>query len=213
LVNASFRASNSGVRVTLSLSGWESFYVITGSSAAALTGLMFVVIALAADRLQHAPHDGLSAFSTPTVAHFCIVLLVASLMTMPLRHVITLGVCLGGGAAVGLTSTFRAGMRMRKLETYEAVVVDWAFNVVLPFLAYLVLLGSAILLGTAQDRALFAVAGVVLVLLFLGIRNAWDVAIFLVTTTLADGDTKRGDTKQGDAAAQPTTSGQRPPAS
>ena len=28
---------------------WESFYVIVGSSAAALTGLQFVVVALSAD--------------------------------------------------------------------------------------------------------------------------------------------------------------------
>ena len=28
------------------IAGWDSFYVIIGSSAAALTGLMFVVIAL-----------------------------------------------------------------------------------------------------------------------------------------------------------------------
>jgi hypothetical protein len=31
------------------LADWESFYVIVGSSAGALTGLMFVVITLVAD--------------------------------------------------------------------------------------------------------------------------------------------------------------------
>ena len=30
------------------IDGWENFYVIVGSSAAALTGLMFVVITLTA---------------------------------------------------------------------------------------------------------------------------------------------------------------------
>jgi len=34
------------------LAHWESFYVIVGSSAAALTGLMFVVITLIADSKQ-----------------------------------------------------------------------------------------------------------------------------------------------------------------
>lgn len=32
---------------------WENFYVITGSSAAGLTGLTFVVIALAAHVYRH----------------------------------------------------------------------------------------------------------------------------------------------------------------
>src|SRR4051794_19391464 len=99
---------------------------------------MFVVIALAADRLQHAPRDGLGAFSTPTVMHFGIVLLLASVMTMPLRHVVSLSVCIAGCAVIGLTSTFRAGMRMRKLKSYAAVAEDWIFNVILPFAAYVV---------------------------------------------------------------------------
>ena len=55
---------------------WETFYVIVGSSAAALTGLMFVVIALVADfrgsQLQ------LEAFGTPTVVHFDTGILVAA---------------------------------------------------------------------------------------------------------------------------------------
>ncbi len=34
---------------TLPLRAWETFYVIVGSSAAALTGLQFVVIALIAE--------------------------------------------------------------------------------------------------------------------------------------------------------------------
>ena len=56
------------------LSAWESFYVIVGSSGAALTGLQFVVIALVHD--LHAPtsSDTIDAFATPTVVHFSLVL-------------------------------------------------------------------------------------------------------------------------------------------
>src|SRR5689334_16545216 len=60
------------------LAGWDSFYVIIGSSAAALTGLMFVVIAVSG---EVAPAQdtvaGIRAFSTPTVVHFGAVLLLA----------------------------------------------------------------------------------------------------------------------------------------
>lgn len=170
------------VTVPLSLHEWESFYVITGSSGAALTGLMFVVVALAADRMGKTPPDGLGAFSTPTVAHFAVVLLLASVMTMPLHRVISLSICLGACAVVGLVSTVRAGMRMRRLETYAAVAEDWIWNVILPSAAYVVLLCCALLLGQAQESVLFVVAAIVLALLFIGIHNAWDVAVFLVTT-------------------------------
>ena len=46
------------------LEGWENFYVITGSSAAGLIGLTFVVIALAADSRRD-NHRGLRVYVTP----------------------------------------------------------------------------------------------------------------------------------------------------
>src|SRR5207247_2000311 len=49
------------------LAGWDSFYVIIGSSAAALTGLMFVVIALTG--AVSATVDAVRAFRPPTVAY------------------------------------------------------------------------------------------------------------------------------------------------
>ena len=165
----------------LSLSEWESFYVITGSSAAALTGLMFVVVALAAERIQRQQSDGVGAFSTPTVAHFSLVLLIASLMSVPGQSVLSLSICIGGCAVAGLTSSGRAGLRMRRLEAYSPETEDWAFHVILPFVAYAVLLVSAFLIGAAQELALILVATAVLALIFIGIHNAWDVAVFLVT--------------------------------
>src|SRR5882724_2558635 len=58
------------------LAEWENFYVIVGSSAAALTGLMFVVIALIADSAPAAATPrSIAAYTTPTIVHFCAALL------------------------------------------------------------------------------------------------------------------------------------------
>ena len=67
------------------LAGWDTFYVIIGSSAAALTGLMFVVIALSGETGLAAPDaiTTIRAFSTPTLVHFGAVLLLAALLTTP----------------------------------------------------------------------------------------------------------------------------------
>ena len=69
------------------VAGWDTFYVIIGSSAAALTGLMFVVITLTAEtRLGTGDTaSGLDAFASPTVVHFCVVLLLAAVLTSPLH--------------------------------------------------------------------------------------------------------------------------------
>src|SRR4051812_50170669 len=82
--------------------GWDTFYVIIGSSAAALTGLMFVVISLTADVRFTAidRNNGLDAYATPTVMHFCLVLLLAAVLTSPKHTPITVGAGIGGGAAL-----------------------------------------------------------------------------------------------------------------
>ena len=62
------------------IASWESFYVIIGTAAATLTGLMFVVVTLITGIRSRAssPGDGIAAFSTPSVVHFGTALLVAT---------------------------------------------------------------------------------------------------------------------------------------
>ena len=50
------------------LSGWENFYVIVGSAAAALIGLQFVAMAIAANvRTRSASSETVDAFGTPNI--------------------------------------------------------------------------------------------------------------------------------------------------
>src|SRR3977135_1657151 len=79
---------------------WESFYVIIGSSAAALTGLQFVVIVLGAEaRWVRGPELG--AFGTPTIVHFCAVLLIAAILSVPWHAIGSAGVALGACGVAG----------------------------------------------------------------------------------------------------------------
>jgi hypothetical protein len=59
------------------LTDWLNFYVIVGSSAGALTGLQFVVIALISETQSTASMLEVRAFGTPTVVHFCAALFVS----------------------------------------------------------------------------------------------------------------------------------------
>ena len=68
----------------LPLAEWESFYVIIGTSAAALTGLTFVVIAVVADAGPRATTPlGIATFITPTIVHFCGALVISSILSAP----------------------------------------------------------------------------------------------------------------------------------
>jgi hypothetical protein len=58
-------------------------------------------------------------------------------------------------------------------------VEDWLSHFVLPLIAYAAILAAAVWLPSGTVPALFAVAGAMLVLLFVGIHNAWDTATYV----------------------------------
>ena len=93
------------------LTDWESFYVIVGSSAGALTGLQFVVIALIAESERRASSREIAAFGSPTVLHFCAALFVSATLSAPWRSVrgagITLIACGLAGAIYSIRVRFR----------------------------------------------------------------------------------------------------------
>ena len=181
------------------LTAWSNFYIMTGSSAASLTGLMFVVITLVTgERLRKSP-DGLSTFSTPTVLHFGAALLVSATLAAPWRSLVPPSVLLGFAGLFGIVYVLRIMYRTRRLRSYVADWEDWIFYSILPFVAYVAIFAGAIALTIAPERALFAIGGGVIVLIFDGIHNAWDIVTFIATgqaddlpdEPLNDGDGKR----------------------
>src|SRR3989441_9119671 len=115
------------------LAGWDSFYVIIGSSAAALTGLMFVVIALTGEVLATPAAIGtISAFSTPTVVHFRSGLLLATLLTTPGHTLLTLSGSTGICGIAGLRFTRWVVVQMRRQTEYTPIAEDWMWHVRMP---------------------------------------------------------------------------------
>jgi hypothetical protein len=158
---------------------WETFYVIVGSSGAALTGLQFVVIALIAESRAVASARQIDAFGTPTIVHFCAVLLLSAILSAPWQGISTVSLALGalglGGVIYGVIVVLRA----RSQTGYRPVFEDWLWHAVLPLIAYALLLTSAMLLRSSPHRVLFVVAAMALLLLFIGIHNAWDTVTFI----------------------------------
>lgn len=167
--------------VPAALAAWSNFYVIAGSSAAALTGLIFVVITLVRGEEYASParHDGIATFSTPTVMHFCTALLVSAILCVPWPSLVYVSLIVAIVGCYGVIYILRVAFRTRGLKEYTADVEDWIWYSILPFIAYATLAAGAIALHRAPRDALFAVAGGVLLLIFIGIRNAWDVVTFL----------------------------------
>jgi hypothetical protein len=173
------------------LSAWSNFYVITGSSAAALTGLMFVVITLVAGDRSRAWGEGISTFSSPTVVHFCVALLVSAILTAPWHSLGQVGVMLGltglYGVAYTLLIVYRLTYRIRR-EAYRPQVEDWLSYAIVPLVGYVAIAGAAIGLPAVPAAASFALAGATVLLIFVGIRNAWDVVTFIAIGPIPEPD-------------------------
>jgi hypothetical protein len=159
------------------LSAWESFYVIVGSSGAALTGLMFVVIALVAETPRSTSE--IDTFGTPTIVHFCAALLVAAIISAPWRSLANVAMTIGALGVCGIVYTTIVIRRARRQTGYKPVFEDWLWHGVLPFIAYATFLSAAIALPRAPESSLFAIGAVTLLLLFIGIHNAWDTVTFI----------------------------------
>lgn len=162
-------------------SDWENFYVIVGSSAGALIGLQFVVITLIADLpVSYGSAQAGSAFATPTIVHFCAVLLLAAMLSAPWREIVAPTILLGLMALGGLIYTALVTRLMWSQTAYRPEFEDWMFHAVLPLLAYAILGVSAYASHVYLHEALFGIALTALLLLFVGIHNAWDAVTYHV---------------------------------
>jgi hypothetical protein len=161
------------------IAAWESFYVIVGSSGAALTGLQFVVIALVADSSMRTGSTELAAFGTPTIVHFCAALLVAATLSAPWHSLGSAALALGVFGVVGIAYTAIVIRRASRTTVYHPVFEDWLWHAVLPLASYLTILGAATALRGRAHEALFGVAAASVLLLFIGIHNAWDTVTYI----------------------------------
>lgn len=163
------------------LAAWQNFYVMMGSSAGALIGLQFVVLSLIVNRpaTRVDPQTG-RTFSTPTIIHFSTVLTLAAVLTSPWEAIVAPAFAYGAVGLAGVAYTVMVGWRIRRQTAYKPEFEDWLFHVLLPFVAYGTLLASAFAARTRIYEALFGVGAAVLLLLLVGIHNAWDAVVYHV---------------------------------
>jgi len=167
--------------MTSPFSAWENFYVIVGSAGAALTGLQFVVIALVTELQRKRTTDQINAFATPSIVHFCAVLLLSSILSAPWHTLSSAAIATGICGAAGVAYTALVVHRVSHQTGYTLVFEDWLFHTGLPFLAYLTVLAASLTLVSHTVDAEFGLAAASLLLLFIGIHNAWDTVTYIAT--------------------------------
>lgn len=161
------------------LNAWDNFYVIIGSSAGALIGLQFVVIALVAEAEIAGSMLEIRAFGTPTIVHFCVVLLIAGIVNAPWHGLTSAAVCLGLCGGAGAVYILLVIRHARRQTGYSPDAEDWFWYAAAPLASYTALVVGAFFLACRPVCSLFVVGGTALALLFIGIHNAWDTVTFV----------------------------------
>jgi hypothetical protein len=163
------------------LATWQNFYVLVGSAAATLTGLMFVVVTLTARaRVQaSSPSVAVAAFSSPNVVHFCIALLVAAILSAPWQVLWNAGLLLGLSGLGGMIYIVIVVRRVRRQTDYQPVLEDWLWHTVFPLVSYTAFVVAAMVLPGNPAPALFVIGAATVLLLFIGIHNAWDTVTYV----------------------------------
>ncbi len=163
------------------LASWQNFFIIIGAASATLTGLMFVVTTLMAGLESQVStlNAGTSAFTTPTIVHFCAVLLMAGILSAPWPAFLEISLVLGLSGLAGVVYLIVVMRRMRFMPDYATPLKDWIWYMALPLLAYLVFIAAAIALPANPSLVLYFISAGMAGLLFISIHNAWDLVTYL----------------------------------
>jgi hypothetical protein len=126
--------------------------------------------------------DTISAFGTPTVVHFCASLLVAAILSMPWSILRPAGMAIAACGVLGIVYSVIVLRRALRQGGYRPVFEDWLWHTILPALAYVTLLVAGLDVERNSPGGLFAIGPAALLLVFVGIHNAWDTVTYVTVT-------------------------------
>jgi hypothetical protein len=161
--------------------GWDDFYLMLGGAAASLIGLLFVVVTLTHSLDRSQAQRGMSIYMTPTVIHFSVVLSIAATAVAPrLPPAADLAV-IALAAVVGFGNALWATLDVRVFQPSQGSLhwTDFWLYGVAPTILYVALGGADVALAQRTPWSQPAMAAVLLLLLLMGIRNAWDLVTWI----------------------------------
>jgi hypothetical protein len=166
------------------LRDWHDFYILIGTAAATLVGLMFVAASVGATYFTEEQEIQARSFLTPTVVHFSVVLLSCLACMAPPLAGAPLGGVLAAGGAIGIGQSCRVALRLRRRGIMQRIdLADRSCYILIPMATYATLIATGVILPTRPALGLGMLAAVLVALLLLGIRNAWDMTVWIVLHT------------------------------
>jgi hypothetical protein len=163
------------------LRAWRDFHTLIGAAAATLVGLMFVAASIGAGVFTRAHQAGIRSFLSPTVAHFSAVLFISLFATLPIQSWNSLGILLILSGLIGLGYALWIWRRMVHHGIIGTIdIIDRLWYALLPIAGYLLVIAAGVGLCERDAMSLAVLAAALILLLLIGIRNAWDMTVWII---------------------------------
>jgi hypothetical protein len=159
------------------LEHWREFYLLVGTAAAALVALLFVAASIGAGFLSAERSSKTRTYMSPVVLHFTAVLFASILGLVPSHNPTSFGLLIAAGALAAATYAIVIVTRVLKDDTID--LADRLAYGISPLIGYAAGLVAAGLFLIDSHRAPEVLAGALVWLLIVNIRNAWDLMLFL----------------------------------
>ncbi|HUL88665.1 MAG TPA: hypothetical protein VLU23_10840 [Pseudolabrys sp.] len=161
------------------LHAWHEFYILLGTAGATLLALLFVAVSLGTGFLSNKDQRGTRTFMSPVVIHFTSVFFLSAVCLVPSHGPVFFAVLIGATGIIGVAVSIIITVWVLRTELTQ-YLPDYLAYGLLPVGAYLALLAASIMIYTGHANALEVLAGGMLLLAIVNIRNAWDLTLSMV---------------------------------
>lgn len=161
------------------LKEWHDFYLLVGTAGATLLALLFVACSLGTGFLTEDRQAPTRTFMSPVVVHFTSVFFVSAVALFPSHQSKFFAALIAATAVIGAVISTYISVQVIRTDLTNYVEDYFAYGL-LPGLAYLALIASAVSIYLEKSFGLDALAGALLLLVVVNIRNAWDLTLTMV---------------------------------
>ena len=158
------------------LESWHDFFVLVGTAGATLLALLFVAVSLGAGFLSDRRTGATRAFFSPVVVHFSAVFFLSAIALVPGHRTVFFTVFVGTCALTGFCVALYATIQLMRHDWTRYKQDHLAYGL-LPTISYAGLLVAAAMIWMENEFAVDVLAGALLVLLLVNVRNAWDLTL------------------------------------
>jgi hypothetical protein len=164
------------------LHGWDNFFIMAGTAAATLVGLLFVAVTVGTglSTLRIETVHGTRGFLTPTLVHLGSVLFQALAVLAPWPSAWPIGIILGLAGLMGLAYQINVVVMRHRVGLVLPHWQDWLPYVGVPALGSASLIFGAVGLIAEKSFAPYAIADAMVLSLFAGIYGAWDLTLWMI---------------------------------